>query len=144
MSAVAPTSASDYQLLHIHDSRVPEIIVAMAVCLPAAYIAISLRFLSRRVGKVPLKADDWWLVVGLVGRHLFRAPLVSSKADTVVQPAFHDCICHLRGCRYSPRPWSPRYSSQKAHNIRESIAHYHSALYRLISLYLVSFSSCYT
>ena len=71
MSAVAPTPASDYQLLHIHDSRVPEIIVSMAVCLPAAYIAISLRFLSRRIGKVPLKADDWWLVVGLVSRHPF-------------------------------------------------------------------------
>ena len=69
MSAVAPTSASDYQLLHIHDSRVPAIIVSMAVCLSAAYIAISLRFLSRRVGKVPLKADDWWLVIGLVSRY---------------------------------------------------------------------------
>ncbi|KAM0795174.1 hypothetical protein BDR22DRAFT_894424 [Usnea florida] len=66
MSAVAPTSASDYQLLHIHNSRVPELIVSMAVCLPAAYIAIFLRFLSRRIGKVPLKADDWWLVVGLL------------------------------------------------------------------------------
>ena len=71
MSAVAPTSASDYQLLHIHDSRVPELVVSMALCLPAAYLAICLRFLSRRVGKVPSKADDWWLVVGLVSRHPF-------------------------------------------------------------------------
>lgn len=66
MSASTPTAASDYQLLHIHDSRVPEIVVSLAVCLPAAYIAVILRFISRRIGKVQLKADDWWLVAGLI------------------------------------------------------------------------------
>ena len=70
MSTTIPPAASDYQLLHIHDSRVPKVIVSLAVCLPAAYIAVVLRFVSRRIGRVPLKADDWWIVVGLVGRHV--------------------------------------------------------------------------
>ena len=77
MSASIPTAELDYQLRHIHDSRVPEIVASLAVCLPAAYIAVVLRFASRRIGKIPLKADDWWLVVGLVSRHLnLEAPRI--------------------------------------------------------------------
>lgn len=71
MSIVAPAAASEYQQLHIHDSRVHKIVVSLAVCLPAAYIAVVLRFISRRIGKVPLKADDWWIVVGLVSLTCF-------------------------------------------------------------------------
>lgn len=70
MSTPTLVAASDYQLLHIKDSRVPNLVISMAMCLPAAYIAVVLRFVSRRVGTVPLKADDWWLVVGLVSRRL--------------------------------------------------------------------------
>ena len=70
MSSIKTPAASDYQLLNIHDSRVPEIVVPLAVCLPAAYISVVLRFVSRRIGKIPWRADDWWLVVGLVSRHL--------------------------------------------------------------------------
>ena len=74
MSTSIPSAALDYQLLHIHDSRVPEIVATLAVCLPAAYIAVVLRFASRRIGKIPWKADDWWLVVGLVSRYLHLEP----------------------------------------------------------------------
>ena len=65
MSSIKTQAASD-----IHDSRVPEVLVPLAVCLSAAYISVVLRFVSRRIGKIPWRADDWWLVVGLVSRHL--------------------------------------------------------------------------
>ena len=70
MSTITPSAASDYQRLHIHDSRIPEIVVSLALCLSAAYVAVVLRFISRRIAKIAWKADDWWLVVGLVSRHL--------------------------------------------------------------------------
>ena len=66
-NSISPAEA-ECQLRHIHDSRVPEIIASMAVCLPAAYIAVVLRFMSRRVGRIPWKLDDWLLVAGLVSR----------------------------------------------------------------------------
>ena len=75
MSDTIPSAALDYQLLHMNDSRVPEIVASLAVCLPAACIAVVLRLASRRIGKIPWKADDWWLVVGLVSRYLHLEPL---------------------------------------------------------------------
>lgn len=69
MSTPIPSAAADYQRLHIHDSHLPEIVVSLAVSLPAAYIAVILRFISRRIGRIPWKADDWWLVIGLVSRY---------------------------------------------------------------------------
>lgn len=120
MSAIHPTSASDYQLLHIHDSRVPGLIVAMAVCLPAAYIATILRFLSRRIlsrriGKVTLKADDWWLVAGLLfttafvtcmaigthlglGRHaiLVKKPTTVAKIMLAIEVLYNPAIVAIK------------------------------------------------
>ena len=70
MSTITPPAALDYQRLHIRDSRVPGLVVSLALCLLAAYVAVVLRFISRQIGKTAWKADDWWLIVGLVSRHL--------------------------------------------------------------------------
>lgn len=55
-----------YQYDHINETRVPALDIATYICLPMAFIAVIFRVLSRRISKVPLKADDWWLFVGLV------------------------------------------------------------------------------
>lgn len=57
-----------YELAHATDDRRPSLIAAYAVCLSLAYVAVTLRFISRRKSKNALMADDWMLVVGLV-RH---------------------------------------------------------------------------
>lgn len=113
MSTLTPTLASGDQLLDIYDSQVHAIVVSLAVCLPAAYIAVVLRFVSRRIGKVPLKADDWWLVVGLVSRRLLsKLPCLGYWTNLIPSykqlftSGFVACgtvVTHLG-------PWSPRRS----------------------------------
>ena len=58
----------EYELAHAIDNRGPSLIAAYATCLSLAYIAVILRFESRRTSKNALKADDWMLIVGLVGQ----------------------------------------------------------------------------
>jgi len=55
-----------YELVHAGDKRTPSLITAYVVCLSLAYIAVTLRFVSRRKSKNALMADDWMLVVALV------------------------------------------------------------------------------
>ena len=57
---------SQYQYDHINETRVPALNIATYICLAMAFIAAIFRVLSRRISKVPLKADDWWIFVGLV------------------------------------------------------------------------------
>ena len=58
--------SEQYQYDHINETRVPALDIATYICLPAAFIAVICRILSRRIAEVPLKADDWWIFVGLV------------------------------------------------------------------------------
>ncbi len=55
-----------YQLDHIQDTRVSSLYAAAAVCLPAAYITVFLRVLSRRLGDIRLGSDDWCIMFALV------------------------------------------------------------------------------
>ncbi len=56
----------EYEMMHATDNRAPSLITAYAVCLSLAYVAVALRFISRRKSRLALMADDWMLVVGLV------------------------------------------------------------------------------
>ncbi|KAK0517030.1 hypothetical protein JMJ35_000185 [Cladonia borealis] len=58
--------SEQYQYDHINETRVPALDIATYICLPAAFIAVIFRILSRRISEVPLKADDWWIFVGLL------------------------------------------------------------------------------
>lgn len=55
-----------YQLAHREETRVPSLILSGAICLAAAYMAVVLRLISRRLVRSPLAADDWCMVLGLV------------------------------------------------------------------------------
>lgn len=59
------TSALYYQEGHINETKKPNLIAASAICLSAAYVAVGLRFLSRRLAPTPLGADDYTIVVAL-------------------------------------------------------------------------------
>ncbi|CAD6581203.1 MAG: hypothetical protein ASARMPRED_000444 [Alectoria sarmentosa] len=56
----------EYELAHASDNRGPTLIAAYAVCLSLAYVAVTLRFISRRKSRNALMADDWMSVVGLL------------------------------------------------------------------------------
>ena len=60
---------ASYQLAHIKESRVPSLITSGVICLSAAYVAVTLRCISRRLAHARFGADDWCMVLGLVGCH---------------------------------------------------------------------------
>ena len=64
--AVAHPPDIQYQIDHIGDDRRPSIIAASAVCLLAAYIAVTARLVSRRLQKTPLHWDDYSILIALV------------------------------------------------------------------------------
>lgn len=60
-----PADIAD-QTAHIHDDRASTIVTSHIICITIAAIAICLRFISRRLGSVALKADDWTVVAAFV------------------------------------------------------------------------------
>ena len=69
-SSIAMPSLSpeelQYQLEHQYQNRAADIIKANTIMLAAAYVALALRFVSRRLMRATLAADDWMIVLGLV------------------------------------------------------------------------------
>ena len=67
MALLSPSDVQ-YQKAHIDDNKSAGIIAACAICLTAAYSAVVLRFVSRRLSRTSLEADDYFIVTALVGR----------------------------------------------------------------------------
>ena len=55
-----------YMEEHIHDNKVPNVIVTIAICLSIAYIAVGLRLYARHITGVRLGGDDYWIIAALV------------------------------------------------------------------------------
>ena len=66
-----PTSAIRYQEQNIGENKKPDLIVASAICLSAAYIAVALRLLSRRRARTSLEADDYTVILALFFTSVF-------------------------------------------------------------------------
>lgn len=56
---------------HINDNRQPYIIAASAICLSAAYIAVTLRFIARRLARNSVEADDYIVLLALFFTSVF-------------------------------------------------------------------------
>ncbi|KAK0510708.1 hypothetical protein JMJ35_007140 [Cladonia borealis] len=54
-----------YEQQHITDDRSAALIAANVVCVSLAFIAVCMRFTSRRMAKIKYKADDWLIISGL-------------------------------------------------------------------------------
>lgn len=52
---------------YIDQSRQIVLSVCNAILLAIAYIAVLLRFISRRLAKTHIGKDDWWIWTALVG-----------------------------------------------------------------------------
>ena len=70
-----PPEQAQYQLAHVHERRRKSIAVAYAICLSIAFVAVIMRFVSRRIGRSSYGADDWSMVVAMVGHRLRLQPL---------------------------------------------------------------------
>ena len=64
-----------WQSEHINDDKSRAIIISHAVVLPLAFISVVLRFLSRRLCKAKIMADDLLIIAAMVDAH------VESKCD---------------------------------------------------------------
>lgn len=53
-------------MAHADEDRGPTLIGAYAACLSLAYVAVILRFISRRKSRNALLSDDWMCVAALV------------------------------------------------------------------------------
>ena len=61
-----PPAQAAYQYDHVNESRASELVTSQIACLIIAVVAVVLRFISRRMLKTALKADDWMIVAALV------------------------------------------------------------------------------
>ena len=71
MATLSPQEMQ-YQVANKNDNRDAAIVASLAIMLAAAYLAVGLRFLSRRMARVKLASDDWVMVIGLVCDSLHR------------------------------------------------------------------------
>ena len=55
-----------YQLLHIREDRSKDIVNSNTICMVIAIVAVALRFVSRRLCKVAILADDYVCLAALV------------------------------------------------------------------------------
>lgn len=55
-----------YQLEHVEDNRVNDIVVSNSVCIGLAATAVLLRFAARRLSKAKVGADDYMVTAALV------------------------------------------------------------------------------
>lgn len=69
--ASLPPAEAAYQLSHIHDSRVRDIVSSHIACLVIATVAVVLRFVARRMSGTRVGGDDWMIVAALVGWRFF-------------------------------------------------------------------------
>ncbi len=95
MAAPSPAEIQ-HQKEHIHENRSPDIIASHKICFVLACIAVILRFISRRVGKNPIKADDWLIVAALVSQaQLSTTASVMILRSLIVLPIVFHCCCDV-------------------------------------------------
>ena len=65
---MAQPSAAEiqYQLDHIKDDKSVQMVSSQICGMVIAFVAVALRLVSRRFGRVPIQADDFMIVVALV------------------------------------------------------------------------------
>ena len=80
-----PPEELQYQEEHKDDNRGPGILVSLAIMLAVAYIAVGLRFLSRRMIHARSSYDDWMMVVGLVRQATYSGPFLTCALSTALR-----------------------------------------------------------
>lgn len=111
-----------YQLAHINQSRVPSLITSGAICLSAAYIAVVLRLISRRLVHARFEADDWCIVLGLVCCHYdtgIECLDIANHSHKLLD--IHQCVHHQYFCAHSLWSWSPCSPYREAYRIYKGV-----------------------
>lgn len=74
-----PSAAQlQYEVAHEADTKLPWIVGIATTCMLMAFVALGLRLWARRLSRSRLGADDWCLIVGVVGELPFlRTSLIN-------------------------------------------------------------------
>lgn len=93
----------EYQLVNIQDDVQPNIYVACSICLLSTYLAVILRFVSRRLKHAPLGGDDYTIIVALVR----YSPFIKGNICILIKARFSSSRPPSLGCASSvgsPKP----------------------------------------
>ena len=61
-----------YQRAHASEDKSKGVVVGCVICTVVSYIAVLLRFVSRRLSKTAIKSDDAMMILTLVGSLVIR------------------------------------------------------------------------
>ena len=76
MSSRTPLEEIQYQKLHYHDDKAPAIYAGSTILIASATVFVITRLVARRMSTASWQADDYSIVVALVGYSLlYRLPL---------------------------------------------------------------------
>ena len=79
-NTMATPADIQYQIDDVHDDRSGEIVVSHAVVLSLVIFAVALRFVSRRLCKTQILADDFMIVGALVNNGSLSPSSLSTKS----------------------------------------------------------------
>ena len=82
-----------YMKAHITDDATSSVLGANIACLTLSYLAVVLRFLSRRLSRASFGADDWIILGALVGPSLFAEALQHRSHLTCCGQVFITGLC---------------------------------------------------
>ena len=68
------SSQIQYEMEHETDNAAPRMLASYIVCLVLAYIAVALRFLSRRISKSQINDSDYVIVAATVSDFFLGQP----------------------------------------------------------------------
>ena len=74
-----PPEVARYQLAHVNDSKRKSMAAAYIISYLISFSAVIMRFVSRRIGRIPYHSDDWSIVVALVSYHFRWLPSHSTS-----------------------------------------------------------------
>ena len=77
-----------YMQKHISDDRRADVIVVNAVCFAIALVAVTLRFISRRLARVHHWWDDWLVMVALVSYTLVQERILSNATTATLHSLY--------------------------------------------------------
>ena len=66
MDSAGERAEIQYQLAHIEETHVPQLVVVFVFSLVISYGAVALRLASRHLSRTQLRWDDWTILVSLV------------------------------------------------------------------------------
>lgn len=95
-----PPEELRYQQEHINDNIQPNIYAACFICLPAAFIAVGLRFFARRMTPGGIGKDDIAILFALLFTSGFLVTCIwgtSHSVSLIMRDSINDCAVTVLG-----------------------------------------------